>query len=61
LHDCITRLKEQEMIIEQMNVDATENQRLHEIAKDYEQLQKENNILVDRIHFADEESVLILI
>uniref|UniRef100_A0A1I8C1M1 Uncharacterized protein n=1 Tax=Meloidogyne hapla TaxID=6305 RepID=A0A1I8C1M1_MELHA len=55
LHDCITRLKEQEVIIEQMNVNATENQHLREIAKNAEQLQRENNILAERIHSADEE------
>ena len=57
MHDCITRLKEQEVIIEQMNVNATENQHLREIAKNAEQLQTENNILAERIHSSDEEFV----
>nr|CAD2164734.1 unnamed protein product [Meloidogyne enterolobii] len=55
LHDCITRLKEQEVIIEQMNANAADNQRLREIANNAEQLQRENNILEERIHIADEE------
>lgn len=60
MHDCITRLKEQEVIIEQMNANAADNQRLREIANNAEQIQRENNILEERIHIADEEFVLKL-
>jgi hypothetical protein len=49
LHDCITRLKEQELIIEQMKAKAADNQRLAEVAKAAEQLQKENKVMAHRL------------
>ncbi|KAF7633490.1 hypothetical protein Mgra_00007073 [Meloidogyne graminicola] len=55
LHDCITRLKEQEVIIEQMNANTAENEHLREIANNSEKLERENKILVERVKNGNDE------